>query len=231
MVVIDEYAKDLLKNVNYDLLNDLDGIISLLVGGMNLSNVSEIYITKNLKPKLVIGDFNLKQNENELIMKCLPTMENFSFTIDCRDEYNDYDVLSIGNDRIIKKFQYIKKDNEFILKLIEFVINNKFIQYDIYFYDIGYKIDIYFGDKIFSFDIQSKDCMLDIQKFINSINGYKNFNLECILEKIHNMLDSLENGSKYRIFADEYSNFKLVNRINYDGNSGIKTKELIRKLK
>ena len=164
-------------------------------------------------------------------MKCFPTRENFSFTIDCRDEYNDYDVLSIGNDRIIKKFQYIKKENEFILKLIEFVINNKFIQYDIYFYDIGYKIDIYFGDKIFSFDIQSKDCMLDIQKFIKSVNKCKGVNLECILEKIHNMLDSLGNGSKYRIFADEYSNFKLVNRINYDGNSGIKTKELIRKLK
>ena len=176
MVVIDEYAKDLLKNVNYDLFNDLDGIISLLVSGMNLSNVSEVYITKNLKPKLVIGDFNLKQNENELIMKCFPTRENFSFTIDCRDEYNDYDVLSIGNDRIIKKFQYIKKDNEFILKLIEFVINNKFIQYDIYFYDIGYKIDIYFGDKIFSFDIQSKDCMLDIQKFIKSVNKCKGVN-------------------------------------------------------
>ena len=61
MVVIDEYAKDLLKNVNYDLFNDLDGIISLLVSDMNLSNVSEVYITKNLKPKLVIGDFNLKQ--------------------------------------------------------------------------------------------------------------------------------------------------------------------------
>lgn len=229
MVVIDEYAKDLLKNINYDLLNDLDGIISLLVSSMNLSNVSEVCITKNLKPKLVIGDFNLKQNENELIMKCLPTMENFSFTIDCRDEYNDYDILSIGNDKIVKRFQYIKTDNGFTLKLVEFVINNKFIQYDIYFYDLGYKIDIYFGDKVFSFDIQSKDNMLDIQKFVMSVNKCKNVNLECILEKIHNMLDSLSNGSRYRILADEYSDFKLVNRINYNSNSGIKTKELIRK--
>lgn len=229
MVVIDEYAKDLLKNINYDLLNDLDGIISLLVSSMNLSNVSEVCITKNLKPKLVIGDFNLKQNENELIMKCLPTMENFSFTIDCRDEYNDYDILSIGNDKIVKRFQYIKTDNGFTLKLVEFVINNKFIQYDIYFYDLGYKIDIYFGDKVFSFDIQSKDNMLDIQKFVMSVNKCKNVNLECILEKIHNMLDSLSNGSRYRILADEYSNFKLINRINYNSNSGIKTKELIQK--
>ena len=229
MVVIDEYAKDLLKNINYDLLNDLDGIISLLVSSMNLSNVSEVCITKNLNPKIVIGDFNLKRNENELIMKCLPTMENFSFTIDCRDEYNDYDILSIGNDRMIKRFQYIETDNGFTLKLVEFVINNKFIQYDIYFYDFGYKIDIYFGDKVFSFDIQSKDNMLDIQKFVTSVNKCKNVNLECILEKIHNMLDSLSNGSRYRIFADEYSNFKLINRINYDSNSGIKTKELIQK--
>lgn len=231
MVVIDEYAKDLLKNINYDLLNDLDDIISLLVSSMNLSNVSKVCITKNLNPKIVIGDFNLKRNENELIMRCLPTMENFSFTIDCRDEYNDYDILSIGNDKMIKRFQYIKTDNGFTLKLIEFVINNKFIQYDIYFYDLGYKIDIYFGDKVFSFDIQSKDNMLDIQKFINSINEYKSFNLEFILEKIHNMLDSLSNGSRYRILADEYCNFKLINRINYDSNSGIKTRELIRKRK
>ncbi len=229
MVVIDEYAKDLLKNINYDLLNDLDGIISLLVSSMNLSNISEVCITKNLNPKIVIGDFNLKRNENELIMRCLPTMENFSFTIDCRDEYNDYDILSIGNDKMIKRFQYIKTDNGFTLKLVEFVINNKFIQYDIYFYDLGYKIDIYFGDKVFSFDIQSKDNMLDIQKFVTSVNKCKNVNLECILEKIHNMLDSLSNGSRYRILADEYSNFKLINRINYDSNSGIKTKELIRK--
>lgn len=229
MVVIDEYAKDLLKNINYDLLNDLDGIISLLVSSMNLSNVSEVCITKNLNPKIVIGDFNLKRNENELIMKCLPTMENFSFTIDCRDEYNDYDILSIGNDKIVKRFQYIKTDNGFTLKLVEFVINNKFIQYDIYFYDLGYKIDIYFGDKVFSFDIQSKDNMLDIQEFVTGVNKCKNVNLECILEKIHNMLDSLSNGSRYRILADEYSNFKLINRINYDSNSGIKTKELIRK--
>lgn len=231
MVVIDEYAKDLLKNINYDLLNDLDGIISLLVSSMNLSNVSEVCITKNLNPKIVIGDFNLKQNENELIMKCLPTMENFSFTIDCRDEYNDYDILSIGNDKIVKRFQYIKTDNGFTLKLVEFVINNKFIQYDIYFYDLGYKIDIYFGDKVFSFDIQSKDNMLDIQKFVMSVNKCKNVNLECILEKIHNMLDSLSNSSRYRILADEYCNFKLINRINYDSNSGIKTRELIRKRK
>jgi hypothetical protein len=229
MVVIDEYAKDLLKNINYDLLNDLDGIISLLISSMNLSNVSEVCITKNLKPKIVIGDFNLKRNENELIMKCLPTMENFSFTIDCRDEYNDYDILSIGNDRMIKRFQYIETDNGFTLKLVEFVINNKFIQYDIYFYDFGYKIDIYFGDKVFSFDIQSKDNMLDIQKFVMSVNKCKNVNLECILEKIHNMLDSLSNGSRYRILADEYSDFKLINRINYNSNSGIKTKELIKK--
>lgn len=229
MVVIDEYAKDLLKNINYDLLNDLDDIISLLVSSMNLSNVSEVCITKNLNPKIVIGDFNLKQNENELIMKCLPIMENFSFTIDCRDEYNDYDILSIGNDKMIKRFQYIKTDNGFTLKLVEFVINNKFIQYDIYFYDLGYKIDIYFGDKVFSFDIQSKDNMLDIQKFVTSVNKCENVNLECILEKIHNMLDSLSNGSRYRILADEYSNFKLINRINYDSNSGIKTKELIQK--
>lgn len=229
MVVIDEYTKDLLKNINYDLLNDLDGIISLLVSSMNLSNVSEVCIAKNLNPKIVIGDFNLKRNENELIMKCLPTMENFSFTIDCRDEYNDYDILSIGNDKMVKRFQYIKTDNGFTLKLIEFVINNKFIQYDIYFYDLGYKIDIYFGDKVFSFDIQSKDNILDIQKFITGVNKCKNVNLECILEKIHNMLDSLSNGSRYRILADEYSNFKLINRINYDSNSGIKTKELIRR--
>ena len=229
MVVIDEYAKDLLKNINYDLLNDLDGIISLLVSSMNLSNVSEVCITKNLNPKIVIGDFNLKRNENELIMRCLPTMENFSFTIDCRDEYNDYDILSIGNDKIVKRFQYIKTDNGFTLKLVEFVINNKFIQYDIYFYDLGYKIDIYFGDKVFSFDIQSKDNMLDIQKFVMSVNKCKNVNLECILEKIHNMLDSLSNGSRYRILADEYSDFKLINRINYNSNSGIKTKELIQK--
>lgn len=229
MVVIDEYAKDLLKNINYDLLNDLDGIISLLVSSMNLSNVSEVCITKNLNPKIVIGDFNLKQNENELIMKCLPTMENFSFTIDCRDEYNDYDILSIGNDKMIKRFQYIKTDNGFTLKLVEFVINNKFIQYDIYFYDLGYKIDIYFGDKVFSFDIQSKDNMLDIQKFVTSVNKCKNVDLECILEKIHNMLDSLSNGSRYRILADEYSDFKLINRVNYNSNSGIKTKELIQK--
>lgn len=229
MVVIDEYAKDLLKNINYDLLNDLDGIISLLISSMNLSNVSEVCITKNLNPKIVIGDFNLKRNENELIMKCLPTMENFSFTIDCRDEYNDYDILSIGNDKIVKRFQYIKTDNGFTLKLVEFVINNKFIQYDIYFYDLGYKIDIYFGDKVFSFDIQSKDNMLDIQKFVTSVNKCKNVNLECILEKIHNMLDSLSNGSRYRILADEYSDFKLINRVNYNSNSGIKTRELIRK--
>lgn len=229
MVVIDEYAKDLLKNINYDLFNDLDGIISLLVSSMNLSNVSEVCIIKNLNPKIVIGDFNLKRNENELIMKCLPTMENFSFTIDCRDEYNDYDILSIGNDRMIKRFQYIETDNGFTLKLVEFVINNKFIQYDIYFYDFGYKIDIYFGDKVFSFDIQSKDNMLDIQKFVMSVNKCKNVNLECILEKIHNMLDSLSNGSRYRILADEYSDFKLINRINYNSNSGIKTKELIKK--
>lgn len=49
--------------------------------------------------------------------------------------------------------------------------------------------------------------------------------------KIHNMLDSLSNSSRYRILADEYCNFKLINRINYDSNSGIKTRELIRKRK
>lgn len=195
MVIVDDKAKMKLERFNKNIYANIEEIAKLLISSMSKNNEYSVYI--------------LNSEVNRLEIVCNNNEEKFNLKLEARDDFFN-DRLTIEDECRLVEYEFNKNDKGYFLKPLRIQEKNKEnVICELSLYSYGKHIDIYFNNRIFSFDLQKPNISFDFSKFKEIVNNTKTLELASILQIIQACIDSGE----VRILADEYFNNKLVKSI------------------
>lgn len=207
VVVLDDDVKDVISRFNLDVYNNIDGIVQLLMLG-SCVNVDSVFLSK------------ISYNKLNMFCSC---DKKFELLLENRNDFFENCLVLSDNKKSLKyEFSYDKDFNLYSLKLLSLILKrHSNLNVEVMFYGYGSHINVYFGNKIYSFDVQGNLVDLDFYKFERLIDFNEYFNLEDLLEMIYVCVDE-KNIDK--ILVDEYENNCLVRNIILTENNGIKSR-------
>lgn len=203
-IICDDSANDVLKNFNMDVYNNFEEIIQLLLAGFSFVDVNFVFVVGIERRKLCLfcGDY----------------LKEFQLSFEYKDEFHkDCLIFENLNRKFRYEFDYNKEANKYSLKLLEIdTIRKNKLNSEVCFYRYGKHINVYYKEKIYSFDLQGNDINFDFYLFENMISEIKNINLDNLSSCV---CDCVSNLASLKLFVCEYKNNYVVRNMTiFKGN-------------
>lgn len=212
VVMLDEKANRMVKEFNYSMYYNIEGVINLLLCSLSAFDVEEV---------MIFG----KDKYNQLEVICGKNSSKFQLSLEKGSDIFD-DCLKIGNSNNYMRFGfYVGKDNkDYSLKLLELCNQMKnSCKVEISFNGYGNHVNVCKNSHIYSYDIQTKNGIFDVDNFLLQMGSIDIINLETILLQLQNCI--CDKGV-VRILADEYYNCRLVKSKNISNQQITKARVL-----
>ena len=211
-VILDDKARCELNRFNLDIYNNIEEIIELLLAGFSVLEHNDVFVSLCGK-----NCFSLFCNSGKKIQMSLNYGNEF---------FNDSILLMDDEKEMNYEFNYDKSNNIFSLKLLGLVLkNNIFLKNEIFFNEYGQHLNVYWLDRIFSFDIQGHAFNFNFYKFVDFLGNLKTFDLDTVLEGLNLCIDIV---FVEQILVDEYCKNRVVKSMVIAKNGVARNRNLVK---
>lgn len=212
VVMLDEKANRMVKEFNHFMYYNIEGVINLLLCSLSVFDIEEV---------MIFG----KDKYNQLEVICGKNSSKFQLSLEKGSDIFD-DCLKIGNSNNYMRFGfYVGKDKQdYSLKLLELCNQMKnSCKVKISFNGYGNHVNVCKNSHIYSYDIQGKSGIFDVDNFLLQMGSMDIINLETILLQLQSCIcDKVV----VRILADEYYNCRLIKSKNISNKQITKARVL-----